>query len=201
VLATLAALALAAAPPAPLAVVKSADTEVQKILSEPEVSTTKLAERADEFIDFFELARRAMGDEWPKLSKKQQDEFSTTMKGLLRANYAQKAVTDGRGGAKVEYGKELVEGNEATVETKLLVKKDAFPVVYKLYRVDPKSGWRIYDVITDEVSLVATYADQFRTVMGKKGFDGLLKSLKAKQEQLEKQQTASKATPEQGAGK
>ncbi len=185
-LAPLAALILAAALPAPLAVVKSADSEVQKLLAEPEVSTTKLAERADEFIDFFELARRAMGDEWGKLTKKQQDDFSATMKGLLRANYAQKAVSDGRGGAKVEYGKELVEGNEATVETKLVIKKDTFPVVYKLFRAEAKGAWRIYDVITDEVSLVDTYADQFRTVIGKKGFEGLLKSLKAKQEQLEK---------------
>jgi phospholipid transport system substrate-binding protein len=179
---------VAAAPaPAPLAVVKSADAEVQKILSEPQVSVQKLAERADEFIDFFELARRAMGDEWAKLSRKQQEEFSATMKGLLRANYAQKAVTDGRGKAKVEYGREQVDGNEATVETKLLMDKDVFPVVYKLYRADAKGAWRIYDVITDEVSLVATYSDQFRQVMAKKGFEGLLKSLKAKQEQLEKQ--------------
>jgi len=196
-LAPILALALAASP-GPLSVVKNADTEVQKVLQAPDASTSKLAARADEFVDFVELAKRAMGAEWPKLNKKQQDEFSQTMKGLLRASYAQKAVNDGRGanGAKVEYGEEKVDGNEAVVNTKLLVKQDVYPVVYKLYRADPKATWRIYDVVTDEVSLVATYSDQFRQVIGKKGFDGLLKSLKDKQESLEKQNAeTAKATP------
>lgn len=191
------ALALAAAPAGPLSVVKTADSEVQKVLQAPDASTSKLAARADEFVDFAELAKRAMGAEWPKLNKKQQDDFGQTMKGLLRASYAQKAVNDGRGGsgAKVEYGDEKIVGNEAVVSTTLLVKQDTYPVVYKLYRPDPKGAWRIYDVVTDEVSLVSTYADQFRQVMDKKGFDGLLKSLKDKQESLEKQ-NAEKSNPE-----
>ncbi len=186
-------LTLAAAPVGPLSVVKSADGEIQKVLQGPDASTTKLAARADEFVDFGELARRAMGPEWPKLNKKQQDDFGQTMKGLLRASYAQKAVTEGRGGsARVQYGEETVEGNEAVVNTKILVKQDTYPVVYKLYRADPKGAWRIYDVVTDDVSLVTTYNDQFRTVMAKKGFDGLLKSLKDKQASLEKQNEEKK---------
>lgn len=191
-LASIVALAITAAPAAPLAVVKNADGEVQKVLQSNEATTERLASKADEFVDFFELAKRALGKDWATLNKKQQDEFSVTMKGLLRANYAQKAISDGRGGAKIEYGDEKVEGNEATVNTTLLVKQDKFPVVYKLYRADAKGAWKIYDVITDDVSLVATYNDQFRQVMAKKGFDGLLKSLKAKKEQLEKAPTAQK---------
>jgi phospholipid transport system substrate-binding protein len=186
------ALALAAAPAGPLALVKSADAEVQKVLQSDAPTTEKLAAKADEFIDFIELAKRSLGKEWGKLTKKQQDEFSATMKGVLRASYAQKAISDGRGSAKVEYGEELIDGNEATVKTVLRVKEDRFPVVYRLYRADAKSPWKIFDVVTDDVSLVATYSDQFRQVISKKGFDGLLKSLKAKREQLEKTTTAQK---------
>jgi phospholipid transport system substrate-binding protein len=184
-------LALTAGPSTPLAVVKGADAEIQKVLQAADASTQKLAARADEFVDFGELAKRAMGDEWARLNKKQQDEFTATMKGLLRASYAQKAVNEGRGGsARVEYGAEKVEGNEAVVNTRVVIKQDTFPVVYKLFRPDAKSQWRVYDVITDDVSLVTTYSDQFRVVLGKKGFDGLLKSLKDKQESLEKQNSA-----------
>jgi phospholipid transport system substrate-binding protein len=186
VLATVAALVIFAAPVSPLNFVKAADAEVQRILQTKEVTSEKLAARADEFIDFVELARRALGKEWAGLTKKQQDEFSSTMKGVLRASYAQKAIGDGRGGATIEYGAELVEGNEATVATTLQLKEDKLPVVYKLFRGDPKASWKIYDVITDDVSLVTTYNDQFRQVIAKKGFDGLLKSLKSKRDQLEK---------------
>ncbi len=186
-LVSLAALMIvAAAPVSPLNFVKSADAEVQRVLQSKDATSEKLAARADDFIDFVELARRALGKEWAGLTKKQQDEFSSTMKGVLRASYAQKALGDGRGGAKIEYGAELVEGNEATVATTLQIKEDKLPVVYKLFRNDSKTSWKIYDVITDDVSLVTTYNDQFRQVIAKKGFDGLLKSLKSKRDQLEK---------------
>lgn len=183
-------LALAAAPVGPLALVKSADAEVQKVLQADAPTTEKLAAKADEFIDFSELAKRALGKEWAGLNKKQQEDFSATMKGVLRASYAQKAISDGRGSAKVEYGDETIEGNEASVKTTLLIKQDKFPIVYKLFRADAKAAWKIFDVVTDDVSLVSTYNDQFRQVIAKKGFEGLLKSLKAKKEQLEKTTTA-----------
>lgn len=190
-----AALVLAAAPASPLELVKNVDAEVQKVLKSPDATTEKLASRADEFIDFGELAKRAMDADWAKLNKKQQDELTSTMKGLLRASYAQKAVKDERGGsANVDYGAEKIEGNEAVVNTSLKVKSDTFTVIYKLYRpVDGKGSWRIYDVITDEVSLVSTYKDQFKKQMANKGFDGLIKTLKSKQESLEKQNAESSA--------
>jgi phospholipid transport system substrate-binding protein len=169
----------------PLGVVKSADAEVERILSSPKASVDRLAQRADDYIDFAELARRALGGQWASLSKSQQEDFSLTMKGVLRASYAQRALGEGRGGAKIEYGEEKVDGDEATVVTTLRLKDETFPVVYRLFRAKPGAGWRIYDVVTDEVSLVATYNDQFRQVIAKRGFDGLLKTLKARKEQLE----------------
>lgn len=193
ILSTVLTVALAAGPATPLAVVKAADAEVQKVLQSPDASTAKLAARAEEFVDFGELAKRAMGDEWAKLNKKQQDELSSTMKGLLRASYAQKAVNEGRSGtAKIEYGEEKIDGNEATVSTKVMVKTDTFVVGYKLFRPDAKGTWRVYDVITDEVSLVTNYSDQFRKTIANKGFDGLLASLKSKRDSLEKQNEEKK---------
>lgn len=179
------AFALAAGPSTPTDVVKKGNDEVQKILKSDTGTVDKLAAKADEFIDFPELAKRALGDEWGKLNKKQQAEFSDTMKGLLRASYAQRAVQEGKGGSDLNYVGEKVDGNEATVSTTVAVKKDKVPVDYKLFRVDPKSPWRIYDVITDDASLVTTYNDQFRQVIAKKGYDGLLSTLKKRREQLE----------------
>lgn len=191
--AALVALALTASP-GPLQLVKNVDAEVQKILKSPDASTEQLSARADEFIDFVELSKRAMGPDWSKLTRPQQDQLGATMKGLLRASYAQKAVKDDRGGsANVEYGEEKIDGNEAEVNTALKVKSDKFTVNYKLYRRDAKAEWRIYDVVTDEVSLVETYKDQFKKQMAKNGFDGLIKTLKNKQESLEKQNAETSA--------
>jgi len=183
---TVLATALLAASPGPLAVVKTADADVQRVLAK-DATIEKLAATADGYIDFGELARRALGPkEWAKLDKKKQDDFSATMKGLLRASYARKALGDGKNGAKFEYVGEKIDANEATVQASLVTKQDKFPVAYKLFRADAKSAWKIYDVVTDDVSLVETYADQFRKLIADKGFDGLLTTLKTRRDQLEK---------------
>lgn len=205
----LAATLLAAAPVGPLSVVKSGNDTVQKAANAPGATVESLATVVEKFVDFGELAKRALGDKtWATLTPAQQKEFSDTMTGLLRASYAQKAI--GQAQAQVKYGKESVKGNEATVNTTLTLKKDQIPVDYRLYRGAAQGEWRIYDVVTDEVSLVDTYKGQFRKLLGDKGFDGLLSTLKSKRAQLEKQNAAQSAkggaaapapaAPAQGAG-
>lgn len=181
----LAATLLAAAPATPLDVVKAGNTEVQKAASAPGATSVQLATVVEKFVDFEELSKRALGKTWDTLTPAQRTDFTETMRGLLRASYAQKAI--GQGNAAVKYGKEAVKGEEATVNTTITVKKDQIPVDYKLYKpAAGKGAWRVYDVVTDEVSLVETYRGQFRKLITDQGFDGLLKTLKAKREQLEK---------------
>lgn len=189
-------LAVAASAQTPTGVVKTANDDVQVILKAPDASVDQLSQKADTYIDFVELAKRALGKEWPKLNKKQQDEFSKTMRELLRVSYAQKALVDGKTGPEIAYLGEKVSGSEAVVQTTLVVKKDAFPVEYKLFKADPKAPWKIYDVVTDGVSLVSTYADQFRQLLAKKGFEGLLQTIKAKRDQL----AQAAAAPAGGGG-
>lgn len=183
-LASLLAAVILTAAPGPLDVVKSGNTDVQKVASAKGATADQLSKVVERFVDFGELSKRALGEKWDKLSAAQRQEFSSTMEGLLRASYAQKAL--GQGKAQVQYGKESVEGNEATVDTTVNVNRDKFPVEYKLFRADGKGEWRIYDIVTDDVSLLETYQGQFRKLLADKGFDGLLATLKAKRAQLEK---------------
>jgi phospholipid transport system substrate-binding protein len=194
------ALLVSAAPTTPTEVVKAANEDVQKILKTEGSTVEMLSQKADIYIDFSELAKRSLGKEWPKLNKKQQEEFSKTMRELLRVSYAQKALNDGKGGPGIDYKGEKVNGAEAEVATTLQVKKDVFPVEYKLFKAEPKTPWRIYDVVTDGVSLVSTYADQFRQLMAKKGFDGLLATIKAKRDQLAANASNPATAPNGGTG-
>ncbi|GMT99294.1 hypothetical protein KH5H1_34130 [Corallococcus caeni] len=197
----LAATLLAAAPVSPLNVVKNGNAAVQKAANAPGATVQSLANVVESFVDFEELAKRALGEKaWAGLSAAQRKEFTDTMTGLLRASYAQKAI--GQAKADVKYGKESVQGNEATVDTQLTVKTDQVPVNYKLYKASAKADWRIYDVVTDEVSLVDTYSGQFKKILSTKGFDGLLTTLKAKRAQLEKENanTSAASVKESAAG-
>jgi len=196
-IASLLAATLLAAAPGPLSVVKSGNTDVQRAANAPGATVESLASVVEKFVDFEELAKRALGDKtWATLTPAQRKDFSQTMTGLLRASYAQKAI--GQAQADVKYGKESIEGNEATVNTTLTLRKDQIPVDYRLYK-SPKGEWRIYDVVTDEVSLVDTYKGQFQKLLGTKGFDGLLTTLKAKRAQLEKENAAQSAKGASGA--
>ncbi len=197
---TLSPLLLVAMTLSPLETVRQADSSVSAILKGPEPRLEKLTLKADESIDFAELAKRTLGKTWVTLSKKQQEQFSVEMKALLRASYAQRALNENPGGtAGFQYVGETVasDGKEATVETTLSVKTDKFPVQYKLYKSDAKAAWRIYDVITDGVSLVSTYQDQFRQVIAKKGIDGLVATIKTKRIQLESASKTKDTTPAQ----
>ncbi|NRD68045.1 ABC transporter substrate-binding protein [Corallococcus exiguus] len=197
----LAATLLAAAPVSPLNVVKNGNAAVQKAANAPGANVQSLATVVESFVDFEELAKRALGEKaWAGLTAAQRKDFTETMTGLLRASYAQKAI--GQAKADVKYGKESVQGTEATVDTELTVTTDQVPVNYRLYKASPKADWRIYDVITDEVSLVDTYSGQFKKILSTKGFDGLLTTLKSKRAQLEKENagTSAASVKESAAG-
>ena len=158
--------------------VREGNALVRKIVASSKTPTSAL----DEYVDFVELAKRALGKEWSNLSRPQQDEFGETMRGLLRASYPQKMIGTGE---NTVYGAEKVTGNEAVVATTVTINKDSIPVEYGLFRTDDHGRWKIYDVSIDGVSLVATYRDQFRQVISRNGYDALLSTLKSRRAQLE----------------
>jgi phospholipid transport system substrate-binding protein len=183
-IASLIAAVLLATAPGPLDVVKSGNTDVQKAAQAPGATVEQLSQVVERFVDFQELSKRALGGTWAKLTPEQRQDFAQTMEGLLRASYAQKAISQGKVLKKVQYGEQNVMGGEARVDTTLVVGGDTIPVKYKLYQ--QKGAWRIYDIVTDDVSLLETYREQFGKLLTAKGFDGLLSTLKAKRAQLEK---------------
>ncbi|HZH03331.1 MAG TPA: ABC transporter substrate-binding protein [Myxococcaceae bacterium] len=179
-----AAVLLTAASTRPLDVVRQGNDQVQDVIGREGATVEQLANKVDGFVDFGELARRALGKDWQKLTPAQQKDFTATMKDLLRTSYAQRAL--GQKASDVTYENESLEGKEASVLTSIAVKASRYPVEYKLYRPGGSGSWKIYDVVTDEVSLVQTYRDQFRRLIASKGYNGLLVTLKSKRDQLER---------------
>jgi phospholipid transport system substrate-binding protein len=191
-------IALSAAPASPMEVVKAGHQHVQAVLQSVEPSVEKLNAQADDFIDFVELSKRSLGAHWAKLNKKQQEEFSSTLKALLRANYAHKILngdSNKGGGSEQQWGEETIDGNEAKVTSVVMALNDKFPIEYRLWRPTESAPWRIYDVVTEDVSLVETYQDQFRRVIAQKGYEGLLATLKAKKAALEPGERHASARP------
>jgi phospholipid transport system substrate-binding protein len=176
---------LLAAAPSPLEVVQAGSVDVQRAASTPGATVEQLATAIDAFVDFEELAMRALGKTWETLTPAQRKEFTGAMRGMLRTYYAQNML--GHGHAEVRYGQESVEGREAVVSTFVRVNGMSVRIDYKLFKPASQGRtWRIYDVVTDEVSLLENYRRQFDVLLADGGFTGLLSALKLRQAQVER---------------
>jgi phospholipid transport system substrate-binding protein len=137
----------------------------------------KLKEVLYQRFDFTEMARRSLGSEWRRRTPEEQKEFVKLFTELLERSYLDKI--ESYSGEKVLYLKEREDGNYAEVETKIVDKKgQEYSVDYRLQKVN--GDWKVYDVIIEDISLVANYRSQFSRVLSKSSFDELLKTMKEK---------------------
>jgi phospholipid transport system substrate-binding protein len=188
----LAAPSVQAGPGGPLETLETKNTEVNRLLQKKFDKDTREEQKQKEdikvlagsLLDYGELARRAMAQHWETLSPAQRLEFSTTFKQMLENNYVKQVRSNVD--YRVEYKPEQVQGDEATVETVLKLKTrgkstDA-EIVYKLHKVEASGAlrWMVWDIITDESSLLRNYKSQFHRIISEQGYPKLLEKMKAK---------------------
>ncbi|EFL51973.1 toluene tolerance family protein [Solidesulfovibrio fructosivorans JJ]] len=136
----------------------------------------KLITSIDGIFDMKELSRRALGAQWNTFTPEQQKRFVTAFGNLLQRTYLDKieSYTD----EKVQYLKEQELGPEkAEVDTTVVGKGKEIPITYRL--ID-HSGWKIYDVIIEGVSLVQNYRTQFGQILTNETPDALIAKISAK---------------------
>jgi ABC-type transporter MlaC component len=134
------------------------------------------------FLDIDQLGKRAMVDNWPKLSKVQQDQFLGLLRALIEDNYVRglRANLD----YQVDYtGESTDKDGNVVVTTKINTKRRGRPYTIEVDYVLVKDGdkLRAWDVKTDGVGLVENYRTMFDKIIDKDGFDGLMTRMKKKQ--------------------
>ena len=175
--------------PGPTEQLRGAIDRVLEVLDDPALKEpARAADRhravrqiADEMFDFEETARRAMAQHWRSLTPAQQREFVDVFSDLLEHAYMSKIEL--YSGEKIQYPGERVEGDVATVSTRIITKKGVeVPIDYRML----KRGecWRIYDVSIEGVSLVANYRTQFNSVVRTSSYDELLRRMRSRVEEI-----------------
>jgi phospholipid transport system substrate-binding protein len=133
---------------------------------------------ANESFDFTEIARRSLGRHWQPLSEVQRTEFVGLFGDLLERSYISKVEL--YVGEKVVYSGEHVDGDLATVNTKIMTKNGIeVPIDYRLLRHDER--WMIYDVNIEGISFVSNYRTQFSKIIQSVGYNSLIEKMKTKQ--------------------
>ena len=134
------------------------------------------------FLDIDQLGKRAMVDNWQKLSRPQQDQFLGLLRSLIEDNYVRglRANLD----YQVDYtGESTDKDGNVIVTTKINTKRRGRPYAIEVDYVLVKDGdkLRAWDVKTDGVGLVENYRTMFDKIIDKDGFDGLIAKMKKKQ--------------------
>ncbi len=130
----------------------------------------------DDRFDFQSMSQSVLATNWQTASKAEKRRFVEYFSQYLEDTYRTKiqAYTNQR----VDYGKEIIHGTRATVETFIVTDKIRVPIIYKLKNND--SEWFAYDVVIEGVSLVNNYRNTFDAIVKSEGMDGLLRDLEGR---------------------
>ncbi len=134
------------------------------------------------FLDIDQLGKRAMVDNWAKLSKAQQDQFQQLLRDLIEENYI-RGLRANLNFDVVYVGESTDKDSNIVVATKIKTMRKGRPYTIGIDYVLVKDGdkLRAWDVKTDGVGLVENYRTMFNKIIAKDGFDGLIAKMKKKQ--------------------
>jgi phospholipid transport system substrate-binding protein len=169
----------------PLEVVRAAVEKCIQILKDTRLQAKdKKTERIDRLrevlnpiFDYDEMSKRALGAHWRRRTPAEQEEFVILFRDFLERTYSDKI--DLYGGERVLFGREMIDGDFAQVETTILSPKgEEIAVIYRLQRGNGQ--WKVYDAVVENISLVNNYRSQFDRVLSSASYEELVKRLREK---------------------
>ena len=156
--------------------------KVQAGSPEEKALAAKVTTSVRGFLDIDKLGKRAMVDNWDKLTKAQQDEFSALLRSLIEDNYVKGLRANLS--YQVEYlGETADKDGNIVVSTNVKTERKGRPFTVSIEYVLVKDGdkLRAFDVKTDGVGLVENYRAMFNKIIARDGFAGLIAKMKKKQ--------------------
>jgi phospholipid transport system substrate-binding protein len=133
--------------------------------------------------DFNRMTQLAVGKHWPSATAQQKQALVTEFRNLLVRTYS---------GSLAAFTNQTVDFKPLTIrpeDTDVNVRSEIrqpggqpIPIDYRMYKID--SGWKVYDVAIDGVSLVTNYRASFSSTIRQSGIDGLISKLAAQSQSV-----------------
>ena len=131
------------------------------------------------YFDFERMSRRALGKRWRKATSEQQTRFVSAFRILLVRTYAM--VLNEYNGQTLTYLDAVPREKDDEVVVPVQIELTGNQVVRVAYAMhEGAAGWKVFDVAVDGVSLVTNYRSSFRAEIARRGIDGLIARLEAK---------------------
>jgi len=180
-------LLLAAAPASagPTDQLREYTEQVIKVLDDPALARqdrrAAVRKIAHEAFDVTETAKRVLARHWQARTPAEREEFTQLFADLLERTYI--ARMDEYGGERIRYVGESLDGDLAAVRARIVTRAGTeVPVESRM--VLRGERWLIYDVLIENVSLIANYRSQFDRIVRTNSYEELVRRLKLKRDEF-----------------
>jgi phospholipid transport system substrate-binding protein len=155
--------------------------KVIKVLDDPALASSdrraEVRKVALEAFDSTETAKRVLARHWQARTPAERDEFTQLFAELLERTYITRI--NEYGGERIKYVGESIDGELASVRARIITKSGTeVPVESRMLRKGDR--WLIYDVVIENVSLIANYRSQFDRIVRTSSYEELVRRLKTK---------------------
>ncbi|MBI1965297.1 MAG: ABC transporter substrate-binding protein [Betaproteobacteria bacterium] len=173
---------------APDALVKGTVSEVLAAIKQTR-DPRALAEFAERkllaYFDFKEMTRMAVGRAWAQASAAQQQALERVFRTLLMRTYTT-ALALASGDQTVEVRPVALRPGDTDATVRTLVKEPGKKPVPMDYRMSSTpGGWKVYDVVVENLSIVTNYRNSFNSEIARSGIDGLIRVIETKNQKQE----------------
>ena len=173
---------------APDALVKSAVNEVLGVIKQNKDQNTLLdlaEKKVVAHFDFRQMTQLALGRSWSQATPAQQEALERAFRTLLVRTYTA-ALSQSSGETRVEVKPAALKaGDTETIVRTLAFEPGRKPVQIDYRMRNASGGWKVYDVVVENLSLVTNYRSTFQSEITRSGIDGLIRTIEAKNQKRE----------------
>ncbi|NOY90735.1 MAG: ABC transporter substrate-binding protein [Deltaproteobacteria bacterium] len=161
--------------------------QVQRLLRQPASArrNSALSSVIEGLLDYDSLAKAALGSAWEEHTQAERQAFAELLKQLVQMNYQHNL--ENTLDFRVSYGEAEADGDVVIVHTEARSRTNrrapSVSIDYRLHQVD--GNWRVVDISTDGSSMVRSYHRQFRRIIRREGWDGLMTRMRARLDDAE----------------
>ena len=159
--------------------------QVVKVLDDPAMARqdrrAAVRKIAHEAFDVAETAQRVLARHWQARTPAEREEFTLLFADLLERTYI--ARMDEYGGERVKYLSESIDGKLASVRARIVTRTGTEVSVESRMNLKGER-WLIYDILIENVSLVANYRSQFDRIVRSSSYEELVRRLKTKRDEF-----------------
>ena len=169
----------------PMDTVQANVDKVLEVLRDPKLKAGSAKEAKKErlhpvydgMFDQVELSRRALAQNWNKFNPAQRKEFVQLFRQMLEKTYIDKILA--YADEKIVFDREVrLSETQAEIQTTIITSSNKIPVFYRV--ILKGEGWKVYDVVIENVSLVSNYRTQFNDILAKNTPEQMLEILRKK---------------------